>query len=107
MSNVLEVDGRTLKLNDEGYLAKPKRWDEDVARELARTAEGLAELTDEQWAVIRFIREHYVSHKRAPLIRALCDETKLSLKRIYQLFPSGPAKGACKIAGLPRPDGCV
>ena len=107
MSNVLEVDGRKLKLNDEGYLVKPKRWNEDVARELARTAEGLAELTPEHWAVIRFIREHFVAHKRAPLIRALCDETQLSLKRIYQLFPSGPAKGACKIAGLPRPDGCV
>ena len=107
MMPVLELDGRTLKLNDDGYLTKPKQWDENVARELARTAEGLAELTDEHWAVIRFIRDHFVAHRRAPLIRALCEETGLSLKRIYQLFPSGPAKGACKLAGLPRPDGCV
>jgi len=104
---VLKLEGRTLKLSDEGYLVKPKKWDEDVACEMARVAEGLAELTDEHWAVIRYIRRHFVAHKRAPLIRALCEETDLSLKRIYQLFPSGPAKGACKIAGLPRPDGCV
>ena len=82
----LEFDGRSLKLNDEGYLVKPKKWDEDVARELARTAEGLEELTDDHWAVIRYIRDHFVAHKRAPLIRALCEETELSLKRIYQLF---------------------
>jgi len=43
----------------------------------------------------------------APMIRLLCQETGFSLRKIYELFPSGPAKGACKVAGLPKPDGCV
>jgi tRNA 2-thiouridine synthesizing protein E len=41
------------------------------------------------------------------MIRQLCSDTGLKLRRIYQLFPEGPAHGACKIAGLPKPDGCV
>jgi tRNA 2-thiouridine synthesizing protein E len=105
--SVLECGGRRLKLNDEGFLVHPREWDDDVARLLARTAEGLDELTDDHWAVIRCIRQHYLTRRSAPLVRALCTDTGLSLKRIYELFPSGPAKGACKVAGLPRPDGCV
>ncbi|MEW5827171.1 MAG: TusE/DsrC/DsvC family sulfur relay protein [Candidatus Bipolaricaulota bacterium] len=103
----LECSGRRLRLSDEGFLVHARQWDDDVARLLARTAEGLAELTDDHWSVIRCIRRHYLARRRAPQVRAVCQETQLSLKRIYELFPSGPAKGACKVAGLPRPDGCV
>jgi tRNA 2-thiouridine synthesizing protein E len=98
---------RHLVLGPEGFLARPDAWDEDVARELAHTALGIDELTAEHWAVIRCIREHFVAHRRAPMVRALCMTTGLRLKRIYELFPGGPAKGACKVAGLPTPDGCV
>jgi tRNA 2-thiouridine synthesizing protein E len=106
MTGVVRRDG-ALELNEDGFLADPGAWDEDVARLLARTAEGLQELTPEHWAVIRCIRAHYLATRRAPLVRALCRDTGLHLRRIYQLFPGGPAKGACKVAGLPRPDGCV
>jgi tRNA 2-thiouridine synthesizing protein E len=41
------------------------------------------------------------------MVRKICQTTGFSLKHIYELFPSGPAKGACKLAGLPKPDGCV
>ncbi len=99
--------GRELEVNADGFLVHPEEWDEDVARFLARTAEGLDELGDDHWAVIRFIRGHFLARRRAPLVRALCKATGLHLRRIYQLFPSGPAKGACKVAGLPSPDGCV
>lgn len=104
---VMESPGLRLELNDEGFLAHPEDWNEEVARMLARTAEGQEQLDGDHWAVIRFIREHYLAHGSAPLVRALCRATGLHLKRIYQLFPGGPAKGACKVAGLPRPDGCV
>jgi tRNA 2-thiouridine synthesizing protein E len=105
--STLGCAGRDVEVNDKGFLAHPEEWDEDVARSLARTAEGLNELSDDHWAIIRFIRDHYLVHQSAPMVRALCKATGFALKRVYELFPSGPAKGACKVAGLPRPDGCV
>ena len=57
--------------------------------------------------MLRFIRNHYIETENAPMVRAMCKNTGVPLKRIYELFPSGPAKGACKLAGLPKPNGCV
>ena len=68
----LEHAGRKLKVNDDGYLVHPREWSEDLARFLARTAEGLEELSAEHWAIIRFIREHYLANQTAPMVRALC-----------------------------------
>jgi dissimilatory sulfite reductase related protein len=96
-----------IDLNDEGFLAHPDRWDRTVAARLAREQEGLETLDLRHWAVIEFIRAHYLEKGMAPMVRALCQSTGLRLREIYELFPSGPAKGACKIAGLPKPDGCV
>lgn len=103
----IEISGVRLELNEEGYLANPQQWSQDVAAVLGRTEEGLEQLTDEHWAVINFIREHYLKNDMAPMVRSICKTTGVSLKRMYELFPSGPAKGACKLAGLPKPDGCV
>ena len=71
------------------------------------TTEGITALTEGHWKVINFIRNYYLQFEIAPMIRKLCKETGFTLKQIYELFPSGPAKGACKLAGLPRPTGCV
>lgn len=100
-------NGSTLELNEEGFLVDPTLWNEDLALILARDQEGLESLTDDHWSVIRFIRNHYEEHQNAPMVRSMCKSTGVPLKRIYELFPSGPAKGACKLAGLPKPDGCV
>ncbi len=105
--SAIEVEGRTLALNEEGFLADPNEWDENVARALAKEAEGLDELSEDHWAVVKTIREHYVEKNMAPMIRKICKATGLRLTHIFELFPSGPAKGACKVAGLPKPDGCV
>ncbi len=103
----IEYDGQQLELNEEGFLTHPEQWDEALALFLAKREESLEELTGEHWAVIRFIRQHYEEKQSAPMVRSICRTTGLPLKRIYELFPSGPAKGACKLAGLPKPDGCV
>jgi len=73
----------------------------------AITQEGPAALDEKHWTVIDFIRAYYLEKGMAPMIRALCQHSGLRLREIYTLFPSGPAKGACKLAGLPKPDGCV
>ncbi len=103
----VDHQGRKLELNEEGFLANPDEWTEDIALVLAKDQENLDSLTPEHWAVIRFIRAYYLEKKLAPMVRAICKTTNLPLRQIYELFPSGPAKGACKLAGLPKPDGCV
>lgn len=96
----------SLDLDKHGYLVAPNQWTPEVAAALA-AGEGIAELTDEHWTVIDFLRRYQADHGKAPMIRVLCKETGFTLKRIYELFENGPAKGACRVAGLPRPDSCV
>jgi dissimilatory sulfite reductase related protein len=103
----LDIEGKIVDLSEEGFLADPAVWTNAVAEALARKEEGIEILTEKHWAVIRFIREHYLEKGMAPMVRLMCKSTGLPLKDIYSLFPSGPAKGACKVAGLPKPDGCV
>ncbi|MBU4254677.1 MAG: TusE/DsrC/DsvC family sulfur relay protein [Acidobacteria bacterium] len=103
----LDVKGTKLQLNDDGFLIEPLEWNKDVALALAREQEGLDELSDDHWKVIEYIRNYYLEKDLAPMVRKMCKNTGLSLKEIFALFPSGPAKGACKLAGLPKPDGCV
>ena len=101
-----QVDGRTYEVDEEGFLQDPEHWTEDVARDFART-ESLTELSDEHWKLIKYVRNYYEQFGIAPMVRKLCKETGFNLEKVYQLFPSGPAKGACKVAGLPKPTGCV
>ena len=105
--STIDFNGTPVELNEEGFLKDPSLWNEDLARVLARAEEGLETLTDPHWAVIRFIRGHFLETQGAPMVRAVCKGSGVPLRQIYELFPSGPAKGACKLAGLPKPDGCV
>lgn len=102
----LSVNGKEIELDEDGFIIEPEDWTEEVARTFAAN-EGISELTEEHWKVIYFLHEYYEENQIAPMIRKLCKETGFSLKRVYELFPTGPAKGACKIAGLPKPTGCV
>ena len=103
----IEVGGIKIQLNDDGFLLEPDKWDKEVALVLAKAEEGLDKLTEEHWTIINYIRSYYQEKHLAPMVRNMCKNTGFSLKRIFELFPSGPAKGACKLAGLPKPDGCV
>ena len=103
----IEFNGTPVELNEEGFLVDPTLWSEPLAQVLAREEEGLDVLTDQHWSVIRFIRGHFLENQAAPMVRAVCKGSGVPLKQIYELFPSGPARGACKLAGLPKPDGCV
>ena len=96
-----------LEVNGEGFLLDPSVWNDEIALALAKREEGLDELTEGHWAVIRFIRSHYEEKRSAPMVRDVCKGSGVRLQQIYDLFPSGPAKGACKLAGLPKPDGCA
>ncbi|MBD3258742.1 TusE/DsrC/DsvC family sulfur relay protein [candidate division GN15 bacterium] len=95
-----------IEVDEDGFMEDPEQWSEAVAKALA-TTEGVDEMTEEHWKLVNYLREYYLKFGIAPMIRKLCKETGFPLKKVYELFPSGPAKGACKVAGLAKPTGCV
>ena len=102
----IELNGHTYTVDEDGFLDDPGIWNEAVAHDFAGV-EGIETLTDDHWKVINYIRDYYQQFGIAPMVRKVCKETGFKLNQIYELFPSGPAKGACKLAGLPKPTGCV
>jgi TusE/DsrC/DsvC family sulfur relay protein len=108
----IEVNGITYETDEEGYLVNLTDWNEDIGKELAK-AENV-EMTPNHWEVVNFLRDYYNEYQIAPAVRVLTKaigkqlgEEKGNSKYLYELFPYGPAKQACKIAGLPKPTGCV
>jgi tRNA 2-thiouridine synthesizing protein E len=107
-----EVNGKSIEVDEEGYIINLDEWTEDLAGMLAES-EGV-NMTPEHWEVVNFLREYYAEYQIAPAVRVLTKAItkklgadKGSNKYLYELFPYGPAKQACKIAGLPKPTGCV
>lgn len=121
------IAGRELLFDDEGFLVHPEDWTEEVAVELAAEpagagagaaaveggaaaddgAAGGAELGDEQWRVIRFLREFYFENGRSPLNRRIVEGVGMSLLDLECLFPGGIRHGAKRVAGLPNPKRCA
>ena len=108
----IEVNGKTLETDEEGYLADLNQWEPAVADIMAQLDDTA--LTDAHWEVINFLREYYEEYQIAPAVRVLTKAIGKKLgpdkgnsKYLYELFPYGPAKQACKYAGLPKPTGCV
>ena len=101
----LNVDGKTVVLDEEGFLQNPAEWDRKVAEVLASQA-GI-ELTDEHWKVIDFCRKDFEATGQPPGLRRITKVGGIPTKTIYTLFPGGPGKLAAKIAGLHKPTGCV
>ncbi|HZK09427.1 MAG TPA: TusE/DsrC/DsvC family sulfur relay protein [Bacteroidales bacterium] len=104
--SVLQFDEHKLKFDSSGFLKNPEIWDAEVAQSIARE-DGIEELTDKHWVVINIIRTNYQEKGMAPMIRTICKESGMRLRDIYELFPLGPSRGACRVAGLPKPEGCV
>lgn len=100
------IAGHTVEVNDEGFFVDPNQWTEDMVPDLAH-AEGIDEVTDRHWQVIRFMRAEYAEKGTGPTVRVLGKTSGVSVKELYTLFPKGPAKVAAKIAGIPKPRGCI
>ncbi len=107
-----ELNGATIEHDEEGYLTDLSTWNEELAVILA--ADEKIEMNDEHWEVVNFLRDYYDEYQIAPAIRVLVKALKKTMgkekgsnKYLYTLFPYGPAKQACKIAGLPKPTGCI
>jgi dissimilatory sulfite reductase related protein len=96
----------TVERDAEGFFVHPEQWKEAMADEIARQS-GIDELTDRHWQVINFMRRTYLEAGSAPSIRTLGKASGVPVKELYQLFPKGPAKLAARIAGIPKPRGCI
>jgi tRNA 2-thiouridine synthesizing protein E len=108
----VDVKGKAIEVDEDGFLANLDQWNEDVANYFAEV-EGI-QMTQQHWEVVNFLREYYKQYQIAPMIKILVKEIgkklgadKGNTKYLYELYPGGPAKQACKIAGLPKPTGCV
>lgn len=108
----IEVNGKTFETDEEGYLANLSEWEPDLATAMAAAED--VDLSDEHWDIINFLREYYEEYQIAPAVRVLTKavgkrlgKEKGNSKYLYELFPYGPGKQACKYAGLPKPTGCV
>ena len=107
-----QVGNVVAEVDEEGYLQDISVWSEELAQAIAKSEN--VELSPEHWEVINFLRSYYAEYQIAPAVRILLKEMKKNFgpekgdqKYLYRLFPYGPAKQACKIAGLPKPTGCI
>jgi len=105
MSMTLIADS-PVDIDAEGFLTDPAQWNDQIAEAIA-AQNGIPELTERHWLVVRFMRDRYLQTGNAPSIRSLGKESGVPIKELYQLFPKGPAKLAAKIGGIPKPKGCI
>ena len=97
---------KTFEMDEDGFLLRFEDWGPEWV-EFVKESEGIAEITADHEKVVAFLQEYYKKNGIAPMVRILSKNTGFKLKEIYELFPSGPGKGACRMAGLPKPTGCV
>ncbi|MDX2507628.1 MAG: TusE/DsrC/DsvC family sulfur relay protein [Gammaproteobacteria bacterium] len=108
----ITVEGKDIEVDEEGYLVNLSEWFPEVATVMAEIDD--VEMGDDHWDIINFLREYYEEYQIAPAVRVLTKAVAKKLgkekgnsKYLYELFPYGPGKQACKFAGLPKPTGCV
>ena len=104
--SVKEIAGKTVELNDEGFMVDYKDWTKDIALELAHEV-GLDELNERHWVVIDFCRSDYEETGEVPTLRRITKVGGVPTKELYKLFPKGPAKKVAKVSGLTKPTGCI
>jgi len=109
----IEVNGRIVETDEQGYLRDPDDWSEEFAE---RTAErdGVT-LYDDHWGLILYFRDYYNEAQRHPTMRDIVlalgkqhgrrfHDGKAYAKYLYRLFPNDPVRELCKLAGLPKPE---
>ncbi len=100
------IAGKTVQVNDEGFMTDPAEWNKDIATEIAKE-EGIDPLSEAHWKIIDFCRTAGITSGKAPTLRTITSGTGISTKEMFTLFPKGPAKKVARISGLGKPEGCV
>ena len=100
-----QLGSAIVTVDQEGFMTDPAQWTPEIAKLLAQE-EGIP-LDERRWKVIEFIRRDGQENGSAPNIRRITKAGGVTTKELYELFPGGPAKKAAKIAGYPKPHGCI
>ncbi len=103
---IVEYGNKRFVVDEEGYLKDFGDWCPEWV-DFVRTSQGIASLNEEHWKLIGILQDYYKNNGTPPAARILSKATGFKMKHIFELFPAGPGKGACKMAGLPKPKGCV
>ena len=105
------LGGMEIEVDEDGFIQEPEKWNKELAEDVGKIeaayAQGEDNMGEDHWKIVDYLRNYFLEFGIAPPIRMLTKKTGVDLKTIYQLFPKGPAAGACKVAGLPKPTGCV
>ena len=101
-----DIAGKTVQVNDEGFLTNPAEWTKEIAAVIA-TEEGVPELSAAHWKVIDFARATGASSGSSPTLRQITNGAGVTTKELFALFPKGPAKKVARISGMGKPEGCV
>jgi dissimilatory sulfite reductase related protein len=104
--STIEFEDKIFAVDEDGFLERYHDWCPEWV-EYVRTAQKIEAITDEHWRLISVLQSYYEEHGAPPIVRILSKATGFKMKHIFALFPAGPGKGACKMAGLPKPKGCV
>ena len=99
------IAGVEIQFDGEGFFMNPLLWTEEIFEILAHEV-GIEEISEKQWAVIRFIRKFYLEQGKPPLNHHLKVGTGISLTELETLFPGGIKDGARRLAGMRGPKGC-
>jgi dissimilatory sulfite reductase related protein len=102
-----KLAGIEIEIDEDGFIQEPEKWSKEVAEDLGKEESSVQPMTEDHWRLVNYIRDYYIKFGVAPPVRMLCKQNKFELKYLYEMFPKGPAAGACKVAGLPKPTGCV
>ena len=100
-----EYNGHQVTVNEEGFMTDASQWTPDIGEAIANEV-GLT-LTPDHWKVITFCREDAAREGQPPGLRRISKMSGVGTKELYALFPKGPGKLAARVAGLPKPHGCV
>ncbi len=103
----IELAGKTYEVDEDGFLQELDKWSQEFAQAYAKEEGIEGTLTEDHWKIINYLRNYYQQFGVAPMVRKVCKENGIDMKKLYELYPTGAAKGACKLAGLAKPTGCV
>lgn len=101
----MEIAGKQVQVNEEGFLTEFDEWNEEIAKELAKNID--IEMTDDHWKLVKFLREDFKAQGETPTTRRVQNVIGVPVKDQFTLFPKKPGKKMAYIAGVPKPKGCV